>query len=96
MFMIQPDAIRSFAQLTVSHDADAIKLQCDACGRDVDTYIHAYDDTEQEIFNFLEHTAYDHMGRATILEVKLSRFARVMSQTDQDQLAIDMGIKAAR
>jgi hypothetical protein len=98
MIKIQNDteAMRQFASMLESNDPHAIKLQCSHCGLEVDTYVHAYDDTAAELLKFVEHTAYDHGGRADILEVQLKRFARVMTPQEEEDLALDIQLRANR
>ena len=84
--MITPDAIESFAAMLVSDDPLADSYRCSYCGEECDSYANAHDDAQGAMRAFIEHTAFDHFGRADILRVHVQRIARVMSLSEMDSL----------
>jgi hypothetical protein len=70
-------AIRAAADAFVSDAPDAPELRCSYCAETVETYRSAYDDPTDVVAAFIEHTAYDHGGRADILELSARRVAIV-------------------
>jgi len=66
--------MRKLAEGYLTSQHDALQLQCDACGRTVDTYISDREVDRmarvQEVTALLAHTAFEHVSRATVLEVR--------------------------
>jgi hypothetical protein len=76
---IATDEIRAAAEeivLTGSVDPEMM-LACEACLRTIDPFPGAHDDAVAAVVEFIEHTAFDHSGRATILFVSYKPYARV-------------------
>jgi hypothetical protein len=85
--MITPDAIEDFSLMLMSDDALADSYRCSYCDREVDSYVGAHDDAPAAMLAFVEHTAFDHSGRADILRIKTTVFARVLSLSEVEHLA---------
>ncbi len=75
--IIPTDGLRAYAESLASTAPDAPELRCSYCGESVETYADAHDDAADAIYRFIEHTAFDHSGRADILTVQVSVLARV-------------------
>jgi hypothetical protein len=82
--IIPADSLPAYAASLVSEDPYAPTLRCGYCAREVDTYAFAHDHAYSAILAFLEHTAYDHTGRADILSYTVRTLGRVELQSEQE------------
>jgi hypothetical protein len=81
---IHLEDLYTYAASLVSGNGDAPTLRCDYCAEEVDTFRGAHDDATAAVFAFLNHTAFDHSGRADIISYTPRPLGRVETLGEQE------------